>query len=196
MKKVAVYYGKKAIVSNPQELKTFIFESGFEYPEKHYVAKLVNEFVFDADSRLNVEHGNDIHIMPPGIGNGQIHVYPALAETIEEHDRIFKERLDAEKAKAEKEKHEYEQQRLGELYKQQRGWYVCEVEYAIDDLFRGGHKWKTMFGRVLADSAADAYMKACKKIEEKNGYWVQEMINADIEYIGVLTDEKIDEYGI
>lgn len=100
-----------------------------------------------------------------GCGAWEIGFYPALADTLEEHNRIANELKEIQEQKLKEARKEYEQRRLTELNEQRRGWYRVEIDYTISVLTNGRFRHRTFSGDIIADSGADAYRKAVKYLE-------------------------------
>lgn len=104
-----------------------------------------------------------------GCGAWEIGFSPALADTVEEHNRICNELKEMEEQKRKEARKEYEQRRLAELNEQRRGWYRVEITFTVDvEPIRGNSYFKllTFEGDMLADSGADAYCKTAKYLED------------------------------
>lgn len=104
-----------------------------------------------------------------GCGCWDISFYPALADTLEEHERIYNERREAAKAERKRLAEAAIQRRLEELNEQKRGWYHAELTVRTMVFARKGNDYMTdltFSGNVIADSGADAYDKALKHVME------------------------------
>lgn len=100
-----------------------------------------------------------------GCGAWEIGFCPALADTVEEHNRIYNELKEMGEQKRKEARKEYEQRRLAELNEQRRGWYRVEIRYTIAILTNFSFADRTFIGDIIADSGADAYRKAVKYLE-------------------------------
>jgi hypothetical protein len=196
MKKVFVYFAKKAIVSNTVEGISFINNCGF---------KANNQNIQTMDMMFTP--GNEDHpwckeLAPSGIGNYRIKVYNALADTLEQHELILKEsqersRIESEaKAKIEEQKElEAKAAKTNDLLAKKRGWYHVSIwlEYykpSIKDLPTLTDA--TFTGNVIAESGMDAYHKAVEEITRL--YDVVNYADATSElfytyFLGVKTDQ-------
>lgn len=104
-----------------------------------------------------------------GCGCWDISFYPALADTLEEHERIYNEQREAAKAERKRLAEAAIQRRLAELNEQKRGWYHAELTVRAMVFARKGNDYMTdltFSGNVIADSGADAYDKALKHVME------------------------------
>jgi len=187
---VFVYFGEKRIISNPSEAIAFIKQLGFNPSRQN------EETIQDAFSETPSTYTkNNFRISPTGIGRNCINVYHSLADTLEQHEFILVERQAGQKKIDDEKKKIREQEFLSEINSPLRGWYEVTIDHFVSDHVRGGHKSKTLNGRVIADSIQDAYNKGLKEIDDKNGFWAESINHAMINYVGVLTDEYLlDEY--
>lgn len=104
-----------------------------------------------------------------GCGAWDISFYPALADTLEEHERIYNEQREAAKAERKRLAEAAIQRRLEELNEQKRGWYHAELTVRAMVFARKGNDYMTdltFSGNVIADSGVDAYDKALKHVME------------------------------
>ena len=138
-----------------------------------------------------------------GCGAWEIGFCPALADTLEEHNRIANELKEMQEQKRKEARKEYEQHRLVELNEQRRGWYHVEIDYTISLYIDCRWRHRTFCGDIIADSGADAYRKAVKYLEgnppEVRNYYGQlamffdvvEMTSSDFSFtfLGVKTDD-------
>lgn len=138
-----------------------------------------------------------------GCGAWDISFYPALADTLEEHERIYNEqrmvarRMRMAQAKAVKEL------RLKKLNEQKRGWYHVELELRLSVFNNHGNDYRadmTFSGNVIADSGMDAYDKAVKDVKNDTfthrgnmailESWADpESHGYSFQFLGVKTDE-------
>lgn len=100
-----------------------------------------------------------------GCGAWEIGFCSALADTVEEHNRIGKEIYKMQEQKHKEARKEYEQRRLAELNEQRRGWYRVEIRFTIGIIANFKFAERTLSGYFLADSGADAYRKVVKYLE-------------------------------
>lgn len=102
-----------------------------------------------------------------GCGAWEIGFRPALADTIEEHERIYNEQREAAKAERKRLAEVAIQGRLAELNEQRKGWYHAELTIRAMVFAQKGNDYMTNLtfsGNVIADSGADAYDKALKHV--------------------------------
>ncbi len=104
-----------------------------------------------------------------GCGAWEIGFHPALADTLEEHERIYNERREAAKAERKRLAEAAIQGRLAELNEQRKGWYHAELTIRAMVFAQKGDDYMTdltFSGNVIADSGADAYDKALRHVQE------------------------------
>lgn len=104
-----------------------------------------------------------------GCGCWDISFYPALADTLEEHERIYKEQREAEKQERMRLAEIAKQKRLSELNEQRRGWYHVSLEMRLLVFARRGNDWAESADyscSMIADSGMDAYNKVVKYVKE------------------------------
>lgn len=140
-----------------------------------------------------------------GCGAWEIGFHPALADTIEEHERIYNEQREAAKAERKRLAEAAIQSRLAELNEQRKGWYHAELTVRAIVFAQRGNDYMTdltFSGNVIADSGADAYDKALKHVmdhpEELTHRGNMATLHAwpdmtshdfDFTFLGVKTDE-------
>ena len=104
-----------------------------------------------------------------GCGAWSIYFRHALADTLEEHNRIQEER-EALEAEERKKRHEhYVQKRLSELNEQKRGWYHASLEIRLYVFNNHGNDFirDTEYNcDLIADSGMDAYGKVVEWVRK------------------------------
>ena len=111
-----------------------------------------------------------ITLRTTGCGCWDIVIRPALADTLEEHLRIYNEQREAAKQERLRKAEEAKQRRLVELNEQKLGWYHVELEIRLEVFNDHGNDYrteKTFSGNVIANSGMDAYDKAVKNIKNE-----------------------------
>ena len=104
-----------------------------------------------------------------GCGCWDIGFHPALADTIEEHERIYNEQRERAKAERLRQADEAKQRRMVELYEPKKGWWHVELELELSVFANQGNDYithRTFEGNVVADSGMDAYQKAVKYVHD------------------------------
>lgn len=115
------------------------------------------------------EQRSYVGLRTTGCGAWDISFYPALADTIEEHERIYNEQRKAAKAERLHQAEIAKQKRIAELNETKRGWYHVELELELSVFATHGNDYITNYtfeGNVIADSGMDAYWKAVKYVKE------------------------------
>lgn len=138
-----------------------------------------------------------------GCGAWDISFYPALADTLEEHERIYNEQREAAKQERMRQAEAARQRRLAELNEQKRGWYHVELDLRLSVFNNHGNDYRTdmtFSGNVIADSGMDAYDKAVKDVKNDTfthrgnmailESWADpESHGYSFQFLGVKTDE-------
>ena len=104
-----------------------------------------------------------------GCGCWDIIIRPALADTLEEHDRIYNEQREAAKQERKRQAEEARKRRMEELNVQRRGWYHVELMLRVYVFARRGndyHEQPTYSCTLIADSGMDAYAKTVKWVKD------------------------------
>jgi hypothetical protein len=142
-----------------------------------------------------------------GCGCWDIVIYPALADTLEEHNRIYKEKCEAAKQERMRKAEEAKQHRLAELNEQKRGWYHVSLKIRVYVFAARGNDYMDSMNYscdMIADSGMDAYNKVVEYLknhpEELNNRVRDNMIalqdwveptsyGYEFLFLGVKTDE-------
>ena len=104
-----------------------------------------------------------------GCGAWEIGFHPALADTLEEHERIYNERREAAKQERMRQAEAAKQRRQAELDEQRRGWYHVSVEIRLYVFVAHGNDrmpYAHYSCDLIADSGMDAYYKAVQCIKD------------------------------
>lgn len=104
-----------------------------------------------------------------GCGCWDISFYPALADTLEEHERIYKEQREAARKERLRLAEEAKQRRMAELMEPRKGWWHVELELELMVFATKGNDYvthSTWEGNTVADSGMDAYNKVVKYVKE------------------------------
>ena len=163
---VFVYFGQKALCSTPEEAFHFINNLYYRGNSKSKLIcnKRCMAQIWKLFAGLKLNNGNG-ELWTTGCSTTRIKVYPALADTLNEHERIYAEKAAAAKAERLRENEKRLNGINAELDKQQRGkYYVC-LTYGQRDYNTFKTKLCKFEGSVLADSGRDAYTKLVKYIE-------------------------------
>jgi hypothetical protein len=170
------YTPYRAIVNTPEEAIAVI-NSWHSYSNKKLDSIVVNEHVEKSIRELftngfgtlpNGQPRTVVRFQTTGCCAWEISFYPALADNIDEHQRIYNERREA--AKREREKRYQEA-----LCKRRYGWYEVELEVCVFSDKRTTETWSGFFH---AESAIDAYNQAARYIDKRLNeegvidYWI------------------------
>lgn len=104
-----------------------------------------------------------------GCGAWEIGFHPALADTIEEHERIYNEQREAARKERLRLAEETKQRRMAELMESRKGWYHVELELELMVFATEGNDYvthSTWKGNTMADSGMDAYQKAVQYVKD------------------------------
>lgn len=104
-----------------------------------------------------------------GCGAWEIGFHPVMADTIEEHERIYNERREAARQDRMRQAEAAKQRRMAELHEQKTGWYHVELNIRLMVFARQGNDYiadTTFTGDVIANSGMDAYGKALQHIQD------------------------------
>lgn len=104
-----------------------------------------------------------------GCGAWEIGFHPALADTLEEHERIYNKQRETAKAERMRQAEAAKQRRLAELSEPRRGWYHVELDLELMVFATKGNDYittSTFEGNIIADSGMDAYNKAVKYVQD------------------------------
>jgi hypothetical protein len=115
-----------------------------------------------------IKTGN-VTMRTTGCGCWNIVFAPALADTLEEHERIYNEQREAARQERMRQAAAARHRRLAELYEQRKGWYHAELNVKVMEFAQRGNDYfadLTFDGNIIADSGADAYNKAVKHVQD------------------------------
>lgn len=140
-----------------------------------------------------------------GCGAWDICFYPAFADTLEEHERIYNERREIAKKERMRLAETAKQRRWTELKEYKRGWYHVSMEIRLYVFTDKGNDLRTSMEyscNIIADSGIDAYSKTSKYLQDHpeelkhhRGWAVLESVCAptsgdyDFTFLGMKTDE-------
>ena len=112
---------------------------------------------------------NAVTLRTTGCGCWDIIIRPALADTLEEHNRIYNEQREAAKQERLRQAEEARQRRLAELNEPKRGWYYVSLEMRLYVFANRGNDWiqdADYSCKLIADSGMDAYGKVVKYVKD------------------------------
>lgn len=212
-KYVFVYFNQKAVCNSAEEAIQFINQLQFrgnghklvcnENCSRRLEALFDGEFKYYPSGNVHfiIYNGKAIEgfseLATTGCSTTRIKIYKALADTIEEHDRIYLLRLEEEKAKRLEENEQRIQRRLSELHEQKKGWYSVSLNFDRAKFGRSGIYYtdSDFSGCIVADSGLDAFNKTVKhlinSVDVLPDSQFPEMISSRyfFEFLGVKTDE-------
>ncbi|WP_278975616.1 hypothetical protein [Alistipes finegoldii] len=164
---VFVYFGQKALCSTPEQAFDFINSLYYHGNSKSKLTcnKGCMGRIWKLYAGLELNEGNG-ELWTTGCSSTRIKVYPALADTLDEHERIYAEKAAAAKAERLRENEKRLNEIVAELDKQQQGKYKVHLSYGQRDYDTFRTELCEFEGRVLADSGRDAYAKLVKYIED------------------------------
>lgn len=115
------------------------------------------------------DKSNAVTLRTTGCGCWDIVIRPALANTLEEHERIYNEKREVAKQERMRQAEAAKQRRLAELNEQKRGWYHVELMLRVYVFANRGndyHEQPTYSCNIIADSGMDAYDKVVKYVKD------------------------------
>lgn len=198
---VIVYCGQKGMAATPEDAKRII-ETFHGYGRHSNPTLIVNA---QTSAKIDLIYTDDNaqcrDLRTTNCGANGIDFYPALADTLEEHERIYQERCEAEKRERIAKAEALKQQMLKEWNEPRRGWYSVSVEvsaHRIDDNM--ACRWFTFSGHIIANSKMDAYNKAldpsqngpedmcCERGLIYEGCSAWNSSNTEVLFLGMKTD--------
>ncbi len=140
-----------------------------------------------------------------GCGAWDISFYPALADTLEEHERIYNEQREVARGMRIAQAKAVKELRLKKLNEQRRGWYHAVLNIRMMVFNERGNDYftdTTFEGNIIADSGMDAYNKAVKHVQEHpeelthrgnlavlHAWGEPDSSDFSFQFLGVKTDE-------
>jgi len=212
-KYVFVYFNRKALCTNAEEAISFINSLEFRGNGHRLVcnenccnrlhALYEGEPVYHPSGNVSfIKHNGKFvegfsDLATTGCSTTRILIYPALADTIEEHDRIYSEKIEEEKVQRLAENEQRIQNRLAELHKEKKGWYSVGLNFDRAKFGRSGiyYNESDFSACIIASSGADAFNKTIKHLIESVDVLPDsqypEMISSRyyFEFLGVKTDD-------
>lgn len=218
MKAIISYFDKQSLVGSASEAIAFINSLTYRNQGKCAIscneatAKRINQIFNECewDDRGQIKGFRQIfstEIATTGCSTTRIYLYKPLAETLEDHQKAYQAKMDAERTERLADAQRRKDRRTAELYEEREGWYYVQLnEIKVIGTFARGNDhpiYKDFSGKVIAKSGADAYLKAVKHLEETMmndcntqnfTYWHHEcpdMMSHDyyFSYIGIQSDD-------
>lgn len=198
MKKFFKYYNKKAILNSVEEAETWINNL-----HNHDNEDERNLVVNDSTHRhlVTIFLGEDEGMKMQTTGcspDNFIYCFPALADTVEEHEKLWfareaerKVQEQIERAKKQAERKAAFAVREKELKAMPKGWYEVVISYLYTSNMTMRLRKNTVSFEGIADNGWDAYHKALGQLEQKYNGFLHEydtILEADIAFLGLKTD--------
>lgn len=195
MKKyIIVYCGQKGIAATKEEAIKLI-ESFRNYGKKDGKLLIVNDNLSKGLENLFAD-GVIKSFKTVNCGCKAIMIYEALADTVEEHQRLYDERCENEKKERIAASNARREALLKEFREIKRGWYGVNLEINCLDIRTSRRYAKSFNGNIIADSKMDAYNKALGQMDdfcasreyvfESASEWNSS--STDVEFLGMRTD--------
>ena len=144
---VIAFRGKSQIVRSVEEAKAAIESFGLQINDyaKPYLSKLFEgEEVGDA-------------LRTTGCGPNDIRFYPALAPTIEEHNRLYREERERRRLEAVARKEKMDEELKALMMVPRKAVYHIEVEVTVWDCRSARNRYMVCSADGIAESSWDAY---------------------------------------
>lgn len=198
---VIVYCGQKGMAATPEDAKRII-ETFHGYGRPFNPTLIVNTQTSAKIDLIYADANAQRHdLRTTNCGAKGIDFYPSLADTLEEHERIYQERCEAEKRERLAKAEALKQQMLQEWNELRRGWYSVSVEVSAHRIDGNmARRWFTFSGHIIADSKMDAYNKAldpskngpedmcCERSLIYEGCSAWNSSNTEVLFLGMKTD--------
>ena len=164
---VFVYFGQKALCSTPEQAFDFINDLFYRGNSKIKLCcnKACMKWIWKLFAGRELREGGG-ELATTGCSTTRIMVYPALADTLEEHERIYAENAAEAKAERLRDNKIRLQQINARLDEQKHGWYAVNMDYSQMSFSSMDSVICTFEGKVLAGSGRDAYAKLTKYIDD------------------------------
>lgn len=169
--------------------------------EKKIREIFTNGFVKNYDGSKSVS----TTLRTTGCGAWDISFYPALADTLEEHERIYNEQREVARGMRIAQAKAVKELRLKKLNEQRRGWYHAVLNIRMMVFNERGNDYftdTTFEGNIIADSGMDAYNKAVKHVQDHpeelthrgniavlHAWGEPDSSDFSFQFLGVKTDE-------
>ena len=197
---VIVYCGQKGMAATPEGAKRII-ETFHGYGRPNNPTLIVNNVSWILLNEWYKSPAVQHSLRTTNCGAKGIDFYPALADTLEEHERIYQERCEAEKRERLAKAEALKQQMLHEWNEPRRGWYSVSVEVSAHRIDGNmARRWLTFSGHIIANSKMDAYNKAldpsqngpedmcCERGLIYEGCSAWNSSNTEVLFLGIKTD--------
>lgn len=198
MKKFFKYYNKKAILNSVEEAETWInnLHNHGNEDERNLV---VNDSTHRHLVNIFSKEDEGMKMQTTGCSpDSVIYCYPALADSTEEHERIWFTREAERKAQEQEEREKKQAERKTafairekELKAMPKGWYEVVISYFYTSNMTMRLRKKTESFEGFADNGWEAYHKVLDQLEQKHNGFLHEydtILDADIAFLGLKTD--------
>lgn len=163
---VFIYFGQKALCSTPEQAFAFI-NSLCYHGNGSFKLSCNNSCmrkIWKLFGGIELRKGG-LELATTGCSTTRIKVYPALADTLDEHERIYAEKTAIAKAFRMRENEKRLMRIDAELDVRQHGWYSVELIYKRHIVSKGQVKTYIFHGEVIASCGRDAYNKTVKYLD-------------------------------
>lgn len=208
---VFVYFDDKCLCSHPEEAIRFINElqyrgvnlicnnncsvrikALFEGDIVYYPSGYINYIKYNKETIPGFSE-----LATTGCSTTRIKFYPALADTLEEHEMLYRNKLEEEKQKRLKDNEQRINKRIIELNEQRKGWYAVSLTFDRSIYSHGDFKYvdSDFSGKIIAESGMDAYIKTVDHLKKSidilpgSQYPVAHSSRFWFEFLGVKTDD-------
>ena len=206
MKKFFKFYSKKVILDSVEEAENWI-NNLHDHDNENERNIVVNDNMHCHLANIFADENEGMKMQTTGCSlDSFIFCFPALADTVEEHERLWfareAERKAQEQTKHEKKQTEFEKRqaerkaafavREKELKAMPKGWYEVTVSYLYSSHVTLRMHKETKSFEGVAENGWEAYHKVLDQLKKKyNGFlhdW-DDILEADISFLGMRTDE-------
>lgn len=205
MKKFFKYYNKKAIFNSVEEAETWINEL-HDHDNESERSISVNDSIHCHLVNIFSKEDEGMKMQTTGCSpDNFIYCFPALADTVEEHEKLWfarevehkaQEQAEHTKKQADFEKRQAERKaafavREKELKAMPKGWYEVVISYLYTSKTTMCPHKNTESFKGIADNGWDAYHKVLDLLKQKYNAFLHEydtILDADIAFLGMKTD--------
>lgn len=198
MKKFFKYYNKKAILNSVEEAETWINEL-HDHDNEAERSIIVNDPTHRHLVNIFSKEDEGMKMQTTGCSpDSPIYCFPALADTVEEHEKLWFAREAERKAQEQEEREKKQAERKTafairekELKAMPKGWYEVVISYLYtSNMTMCMHKNTEAF-EGIANNGWEAYHKVLDQLKQKYNGFLHEydtILEADIAFLGIRTD--------
>lgn len=198
MKKFFKYYNKKAILNSVEEAETWI-NNLHDHDNETERVLIVNDSTHRHLVNIFSKEDKGVKMQTTGCSpDSFIRCFPALANTAEEHEKLWFAREAERKAQEQEEREKKQAERKAafairekELKAMPKGWYEVVISYLYTSSTTMRLHKNTESFEGFADNGWEAYHKVLEQIEQKYNGFLHEhdtILEADIAFLGMKTD--------